>query len=197
MAEPTHVLMVEVDPALGWQPANLWWLTDEHLAGRACVDCGDPDRPDEPQWWHGRLVPIGVVADRAPGGVPGDETGGMVEQEHAGTRMFAHEVCVDTLEAVERAIRSTTGRPTLFADRSPGHVRGDLRLVHDALVEVLADAMEVCDHYRQADLPGLLAAALEEVAREHGGSHALVAHRPGSWEAVHVQALAAGADYDL
>ena len=46
-----------------------------------------------------------------------------------------------------------------------------------------------------ANLPEQLRDALEELGRRHGGSATLVAHRPGSWEAVHVVALAAGADF--
>lgn len=47
------------------------------------------------------------------------------------------------------------------------------------------------------DFGGWLAGVLEDVARERGGSEALVASRPGSWEAEHVRRLAAGADFDL
>jgi hypothetical protein len=58
------------------------------------------------------------------------------------------------------------------------------------------------DAVRQAvaneqDFGGWLAGVLEDVARELGGSAALVARRPGSWEAEHVRGLAAGADFDL
>lgn len=45
------------------------------------------------------------------------------------------------------------------------------------------------------DFGGWLAHVLEDVARERGGSEALVAGRPGSWEAEHVRRLAAGADF--
>lgn len=46
-----------------------------------------------------------------------------------------------------------------------------------------------------ANLPEQLRDALEELGRRQGGSEVLVSHRPGSWEAQHVRALAAGADY--
>lgn len=46
-----------------------------------------------------------------------------------------------------------------------------------------------------ANLPEQLREALEALGRSQGGSNALVVHRPGSWEAQHVLALAAGADY--
>jgi hypothetical protein len=49
----------------------------------------------------------------------------------------------------------------------------------------------------EQDFGGWLAGVLEDVARERGGSEALVAGRPGSWEAEHVRRLAAGADFDL
>ena len=45
------------------------------------------------------------------------------------------------------------------------------------------------------DFGGWLSHVLEDVARELGGSEALVAGRPGSWEAEHVRRLAAGADF--
>ena len=45
------------------------------------------------------------------------------------------------------------------------------------------------------DFGGWLSHVLEDVARERGGSEALVAGRPGSWEAEHVRRLAAGADF--
>ncbi len=45
------------------------------------------------------------------------------------------------------------------------------------------------------ELGDLLAEALTAVAREVGGSDQLVRYRPGSWEAQHLIALAAAADY--
>lgn len=65
---------------------------------------------------------------------------------------------------------------------------------HDELVAALAGALDECDR-TGSNLPEMLRAALESVAREHGGSWALVRHRPGSWEASHVVALASGADW--
>jgi hypothetical protein len=47
----------------------------------------------------------------------------------------------------------------------------------------------------EPDFGGWLASVLEVVARERGGSEALVAGRPGCWEAEHVRRLAAGADH--
>jgi hypothetical protein len=64
----------------------------------------------------------------------------------------------------------------------------------DALEDALEDALGLCDGQAGLNLPELLREALERVARRHGGSHALVRHRPGSWEAVHVAALAELAD---
>jgi hypothetical protein len=75
---------------------------------------------------------------------------------------------------------------------------------------VLADgiryALRFCDEAGEAagvigyggNLPELLRAALEEVAAEIGdGSHGLVRHRPGSWEADHVRGLAGMADWPV
>jgi len=42
------------------------------------------------------------------------------------------------------------------------------------------------------DFPGWLAAVLAAVAAQHGSSHALVAGRPGSWEASMVTHLVCG-----
>jgi hypothetical protein len=44
------------------------------------------------------------------------------------------------------------------------------------------------------NVPDLLAAGLRQAAELTGGSTGLVRHRPGSWEAEHVAALAAGLD---
>lgn len=65
---------------------------------------------------------------------------------------------------------------------------------HAALVAALRDALDSCDRSGW-NLPELLSSALEELGRERGGTAALVAHRPGSWEATHVVGLAAGADW--
>ena len=54
-------------------------------------------------------------------------------------------------------------------------------------------AVRAAVEYEQ-DFGGRLASVLEAVARERGGSEALVAGRPGCWEAEHVRRLAAGAD---
>ena len=65
---------------------------------------------------------------------------------------------------------------------------------HDQLVTALYAVLDECDTTGW-NLPEALARALVEVATEHGGSYALIAHRPGSWEAQHVAALAAEADH--
>ena len=67
----------------------------------------------------------------------------------------------------------------------------------DDLTRALRAVLEFCDTNHGYNLPDLLSSALVTVAYERGGSHALISHRPGSWEATHVQALAAEADYQL
>lgn len=65
-----------------------------------------------------------------------------------------------------------------------------------ALDVALEVALGYCENYGDgSNLPEMLAQSLESLARARGGSHALVAQRPGSWEATHVAALAAGADW--
>jgi hypothetical protein len=69
---------------------------------------------------------------------------------------------------------------------------------HDDLVAAIVRALAECDERTargpsSANLPEMLREALEEVADELGGVLRLVEHRPGSWEAQHVTALAAGA----
>lgn len=64
------------------------------------------------------------------------------------------------------------------------------------LVAALVLALTHCDETGD-NLPEMLRAALEEVATELGGVLRLVEHRPGSWEAQHVAALAAGVMTEL
>lgn len=71
-----------------------------------------------------------------------------------------------------------------------------LQARHAAAVEALAQLELDCAAYRSS-FPDDLRAVLEELARRLGGTEALVGTRPGSWEADHIRALAAGADYDL
>ena len=75
-----------------------------------------------------------------------------------------------------------TGRPTPPTER---------------LIAAMADVLAFCDEHPGFNLPDLLSVALTEVAYQHGGTDALTRHRPGCWEASHVQALAAGADHRL
>ena len=65
------------------------------------------------------------------------------------------------------------------------------------LADAITRCLEFCDNHPGYNLPDLLSAALMQAAYQQGGSWALVRHRPGCWEATHVQALAAGADYQL
>ena len=65
------------------------------------------------------------------------------------------------------------------------------------LADAIAECLEFCNDHPGCNLPDLLSTALVEIARERGGSWALIAHRSGSWEATHVQALAAAADYQI
>lgn len=74
----------------------------------------------------------------------------------------------------------------------------------DALVAAIKQALAACDPpqevnpgvYAGLNFPELLSAALEQVCEDAGqGSAYLVRHRPGSWEATHVQALAASVDW--
>ncbi len=48
---------------------------------------------------------------------------------------------------------------------------------------------------REQDFGGWLSGVSEQVARERGGSQALVAGRPGCWEVEHVRCLGAGAEH--
>jgi hypothetical protein len=61
---------------------------------------------------------------------------------------------------------------------------------HDGLVDALVLALAYCDETGD-NLPEMLRAALEDVAHELGSVLRLIEHRPGSWEAQHVAALAA------
>lgn len=56
-----------------------------------------------------------------------------------------------------------------------------------AVIDALAAAVD-----REHDFPGWLAAVLAQVAARKGGSAALLAGRPGSWEAMLVRQLLAG-----
>ncbi len=67
----------------------------------------------------------------------------------------------------------------------------------EQLIAAIADVLAFCDEHPGYNLPDLLGVALTEVTYQQGGSHALTRHRPGCWEAGHVQALAAGADHRL
>ena len=66
----------------------------------------------------------------------------------------------------------------------------------DELAGLVVDCWHYCEQWG-GNVPDLLSAALMQAASELGGSSVLVVHRPGCWEATHVQALAAGADYQL
>ncbi len=63
------------------------------------------------------------------------------------------------------------------------------------LADAIGGCLEFCDAHTGYNLPDLLSAALRSTAYERGGSRALTVHRPGCWEATHVEALTAGADY--
>jgi hypothetical protein len=63
--------------------------------------------------------------------------------------------------------------------------------IHAQLVDALAEALDYCARSGW-NLPEVLRMALEQLAADRGGSWQLIKHRPGSWEAVHVSALAAG-----
>ena len=67
----------------------------------------------------------------------------------------------------------------------------------DKLIAAIADVLAFCDQHSGYNLGDLLSVALTEVAYQQGGTDVLTRHRPGCWEATHVQALAAGADHRL
>jgi hypothetical protein len=71
-----------------------------------------------------------------------------------------------------------------------------LRARHAAAVEALAQLELDCAAYG-GSFPDDLRSVLEELAKRLGGSEELVDTRPGCWEAVHIRALAALADYEL
>ncbi len=77
------------------------------------------------------------------------------------------------------------------------HDEGRPRPPIQALADAVAECLELCNDHPGYNLPDLLSAALVEIARERSGSWALVAQRSGSWEATHVQALGAAADYQI
>lgn len=58
---------------------------------------------------------------------------------------------------------------------------------HEQLVAAIEATLEECDQSGW-NLPEALSRALTEVAGRHG-SYRLIEHRPGSWEASHVEAL--------
>jgi hypothetical protein len=68
---------------------------------------------------------------------------------------------------------------------------------HEQLVAAIEAALDACGEpnevqpgvYAGDNLAERLSAALQEVAERRGGTEALVAHRPGCWEAQHVAAL--------
>jgi hypothetical protein len=71
-----------------------------------------------------------------------------------------------------------------------------LRAHHAAALEALAE-LELDSAAYGGSFPDDLRSVLEELARRLGGTEALVETRPGCWEADHIRALAALADYDL
>jgi hypothetical protein len=176
---------VEVAEEHGWHADDgPWGLTGVQLSGAACAECGGAG---DLVAAYGPLVRLGTARPAAPAAD---------DERHVTYALVAHSTCVGVLEAVEEAPRAETRIPSLYDDRSPGHARGEARIVHEALVEAIRNAWDVVDHYGVGNLPEMLRGALEQVGRDLGGSHALVRHRPGSWEANHVRGLAAGADYD-
>lgn len=64
------------------------------------------------------------------------------------------------------------------------------------LEDALQAAWQTCDD-TSCNLPELIRAALESLAVDLGSVHALTQHRPGSWEATHIENLAAGAEWIL
>lgn len=70
-----------------------------------------------------------------------------------------------------------------------------LRARHAAAVEALAQLELECA-VTGGSFPDDLREVLEALARRLGGSEALVETRPGSWEADHIRALAAGVDWE-
>jgi hypothetical protein len=63
----------------------------------------------------------------------------------------------------------------------------------EGLAAVLGAAEQWCQE-NGASFPDLLREVLEVMAADLGGTEGLVRTRPGSWEAQHLRALAAGAD---
>lgn len=59
--------------------------------------------------------------------------------------------------------------------------------VHAQLTDAITQALTFCDE-SGCNLPELISAALTAVAIEQG-SYRLIEHRPGSWEAGHIEAL--------
>lgn len=72
-----------------------------------------------------------------------------------------------------------------------------------ALNQAMLAAWEACEPptevqpgvYAGPNLPEMIRASLEWLGAIKGGTEALVRHRPGSWEAEHIRALAAMLDY--
>lgn len=79
----------------------------------------------------------------------------------------------------------------------PTNGEADLAAAQE-VIDRIADAA-LCgwflSEYRGHNVADLVSAGLSEAARYIGGSDALTAHRSGSWEASHVQALAARHDH--
>jgi hypothetical protein len=70
------------------------------------------------------------------------------------------------------------------------------QLVMRQLVAALQDCLETAAETGH-NLPEMLREALESLAVSYRSVEALVAQRPGSWEAEHVRALAAGAQHEF
>ena len=83
----------------------------------------------------------------------------------------------------------------MTTDRAALDVRALMESVHQRMVEAIAYAYDSCDQ-THFNLPETIRAALEDFAAQRDfNAFDLVVHRPGSWEATHILALGAGADY--
>ena len=131
--------------------------------------------------------------------VPADSRARRYAQQLA--RTLADAAGADRTASLVAAPAATTFDVAVVdADDLPAGYSARVTIVVDELAPepmdytAFAGAAVLAAAAAEHDFGGWLAEVLEGVARDLGGSEALVAGRPGSWEAEHVRRLAAGAD---
>lgn len=106
-----------------------------------------------------------------------------------------------TLRALDMVRLATDDEAlTRIADLTIDNRDAGVRARIDWTLHILEDALQAawltCED-TSCNLPELLRSALEALAVNLGSVEAVIEHRSGSWEAGHVEALAAGANWIL